>query len=165
MATVTIQGNEVHTAGQLPKVGAQAPDFNLVAVDMSEKKLSDFTGKKVILNIFPSIDTGVCAASVRKFNQKASEIKNTVILCISKDLPFAQQRFCGAEGLNNVITLSAFRSDFGQIYGAEFTDGGLKGLLSRSVVVLDEKGTVIYEQQVVEIKDEPDYEKALEAVK
>ncbi|MDR1762540.1 MAG: thiol peroxidase [Dysgonamonadaceae bacterium] len=164
MATIAFKGNEIHSVGALPKVGSQAPGFVLVAGDLSEKTLADFAGKKVVLNIFPSIDTGVCAASVRKFNQKASELKNAVVLCISNDLPFAQQRFCGAEGLTNVIPLSAFRSDFGKTYGVTLLDSPLKGLLSRSVLVLDEKGKVLYSQQVEETTTEPDYEKALKAL-
>jgi thiol peroxidase len=165
MATITLKGEETHTVGGLPKVGEQAPDILLVASDLSEKKLSDYRGKKVVLNIFPSIDTGVCATSVRKFNQEASELKNTVVLCISRDLPFAQNRFCAAEGLENVIPLSAFRSDFGNTYGLEFADGPLKGLLSRVVIVLDESGKVVYEQQVAEISQEPDYNQAISALK
>ncbi|MDR2123053.1 MAG: thiol peroxidase [Flavobacteriaceae bacterium] len=165
MATITIKGNKIHTVGELPKTGEPAPDFSLVASDLSEKKLSDYIGKRVVLNIFPSIDTGVCAMSVRKFNQEASELKNTVVLCISKDLPFAQSRFCAAEGLENVIPLSAFRSDFGNTYGLEFDDGPLKGLLSRVVIILDESGKIVYEQQVSETSEEPDYEKAVAVLK
>ncbi|WP_128330329.1 thiol peroxidase [Apibacter sp. HY039] len=165
MATVTIKGNEVHTIGNLPQIGQKAKEFTLTGADLSEKKLSDFTGKKVVLNIFPSVDTGTCAMSVRTFNKEASELNNTVVLCISKDLPFAQSRFCAAEGLNNVITLSAFRSDFGKDYELEFADGPLKGLLSRVVIILDEQGHVVYEEQVAETSNEPDYEKAISALK
>ncbi len=165
MATITIKGNEVHTTGNLPQTGEQAPEFSLVASDLSEKQLSDYKGKKVVLNIFPSIDTNTCAMSVRKFNQEASKLENTVVLCISRDLPFAQGRFCAAEGLENVITLSAFRSGFGKDYGLEFADGPLRGLLSRVVLVLNESGKVVYQQQVSETTEEPDYEKALSALK
>lgn len=161
MATVTLKGKEVHTSGNLPKTGTQIPDFVLVDSALTEKKLSDYKGKKIVLNIFPSVDTGVCAMSVREFNQKASTLANTVVLCISKDLPFAQSRFCAAEGLKNVVTLSAFSSPFGKDYGLEFSDGPLKGLLSRVVIVADEEGKVIYEEQVPEISQEPDYASAL----
>ena len=158
MATITLRGNEVHTLGNLPEVGNKAPDFILVDSDLSEKKLSDYKGKRVILNIFPSVDTDTCAMSVREFNEKVSEMNNTIVLCISKDLPFAQKRFCAAEGLDNVIPLSAFRSDFGKDYGLEFVDGPLKGLFSRSVIVLNESGEVIYDEQVTETTHEPNYE-------
>ncbi|MCT6868362.1 MAG: thiol peroxidase [Apibacter sp.] len=158
MATITLRGNEVHTLGNLPEVGNKAPDFILVDSDLSEKKLSDYKGKRVILNIFPSVDTDTCAMSVREFNEKVSEMNNTVVLCISKDLPFAQKRFCAAEGLDNVIPLSAFRSDFGKDYRLEFVDGPLKGLFSRSVIVLNESGEVIYDEQVTETTHEPNYE-------
>ncbi|WP_028295309.1 thiol peroxidase [Olivibacter sitiensis] len=165
MAKVTLKGNEISTIGDLPQVGTVAPDFILVAVDLSEKKLSDFAGKKIILNIFPSINTGVCAASVREFNKDAAALDNTAVLCISKDLPFAQAQFCGAEGIENVVMLSDFRSDFGKQYGVEFVDGPLKGLLSRSVVALDTNGKVLYAEQVPETTNEPNYEAALAAVK
>lgn len=165
MVTVTLKGNEVHTTGELPKIGELAPDFALVASDLSEKKLADYKGQRVVLNIFPSVDTGTCAMSVRVFNQKASDLKNTVVLCISKDLPFALSRFCAAEGLEKVVTLSAFRSDFGQTYGLEFLDGPLKGLLSRVVVIIDENGKIIYQEQVLEISKEPNYDAALTALK
>lgn len=158
MATITLRGNEVHTLGNLPEVGNKAPDFILVDSDLSEKKLSDYKGKRVILNIFPSVDTDTCAMSVREFNEKVSEMNNTIVLCISKDLPFAQKRFCAAEGLDNVIPLSAFRSDFGKDYRLEFVDGPLKGLFSRSVIVLNESGEVIYDEQVTETTHEPNYE-------
>lgn len=165
MAQVTLKGNAVSTSGDLPSTGSAAPDFKLVKTDLSEVSLSDFKGKKVVLNIFPSIDTGTCATSVREFNKKASELDNTVVLCISKDLPFAQARFCGAEGIDKVETLSAFRSDtFAKDYGIEMTDGPLKGLTARSVVVLDAEGKVTYTQLVSEIVDEPDYEGALKAL-
>ncbi|NMH28746.1 thiol peroxidase [Flavobacterium silvaticum] len=165
MATVTLGGNPVHTAGELPKKGEAAADFKLVKEDLSTVNLSDFKGKKVILNIFPSIDTATCATSVRKFNAQASGLDNTVVLCISRDLPFAQKRFCGAEGLDNVICLSDFRDGkFGKDYGLEFTDGKLEGLHSRAVITLDENGIVTYAEQVAEIADEPNYEAALAAL-
>lgn len=166
MATVTLKGNAINTSGDLPGVNEKAPDFSLVKNDLSPATLRDFKGKKVVLNIFPSVDTGTCAASVRKFNQEASNLENTVVLCISRDLPFAQARFCGAEGLDNVVALSDFRErNFGKNYGVEFVDGPLAGLLSRSVVVLDENGTVLHAQQVAETVDEPDYDTALKALK
>ena len=162
MATITFKGNPFHTIGELPKTGSQAPDFELVKTDLSRVSLADFKGSRLILNIFPSIDTPTCAASVRTFNQNASNLNNTKVLCISKDLPFAQARFCGAEGLENVLTLSDFeKGQFGKDYGVTLADSPLKGLHSRAVVVLDENGKVLYTQQVGEIADEPDYEKAL----
>ncbi|BFP43411.1 thiol peroxidase [Flavobacteriaceae bacterium GF1] len=165
MATVTLKGNEIHTMGNLPGNGSQAPDFTLVKNDLGTTTLSDYKGQKVVLNIFPSIDTGTCAQSVRQFNQEAAELVNTKILCISKDLPFAQARFCGAEGIEKVETLSDFRDgNFGKSYNVEFTDGPLQGLHSRAVVVLDENGTVTYSEQVPEIVDEPNYKAALEAL-
>jgi len=165
MAKITFKGGDVNTQGDLPKIGSQAPNFKLTAGDLSEKSLTDFKGKKVILNIFPSIDTGTCATSVRKFNEKASGLDNTVVLCISKDLPFAQGRFCAAEGLDNVITLSEYKdSNFSDAYQLKIVDGPLAGLLSRVVVVIDEDGKVVYTEQVSEIANEPDYEKALAAV-
>ena len=166
MASITFKGNKVQTQGNLPKVGSKAPAFSLAKADLSDSSLNDYSGKKVILNIFPSIDTGVCATSVRKFNAEASKLHNTVVLCISRDLPFASARFCGAEGLNNVITLSEFRNDsFSLAYGVRMTDGPLAGLMSRAVVVIDEKGDVIYTEQVPEIAQEPDYDKALASVR
>ena len=165
MANITLQGNEIHTSGNLPELGTVAPDFTLVAEDLSEKTLSDFAGKKVVLNIFPSIDTGVCAASARKFNEEASALDNTVVVNVSKDLPFALGRFCASEGLQNVMNLSDFRGNFGENYGLTIADSPLKGLLSRAVVVLDENGTVKYTEQVPEIAQEPNYAAALEAVK
>ncbi len=165
MAQVTLKGNPVNTIGELPAKGDSAANFKLVNTDLSEASLEDFKGKKVILNIFPSIDTGTCAMSVRSFNEKAANLENTVVLCISKDLPFAHKRFCGAEGIENVESLSAFRdSDFQKDYGVEMVDGGLKGLLARSVVVLDEEGKVVYTELVPEIVDEPDYDSALAAL-
>ena len=165
MANITLQGNEIHTLGNLPELGTLAQDFTLVAEDLSEKTLSDFAGKKVVLNIFPSIDTGVCAASARKFNEEASALDNTVVVNVSKDLPFALGRFCASEGLQNVMNLSDYRGNFGENYGLTIADSPLKGLLSRAVVVLDENGTVKYTEQVPEIAQEPNYAAALEAVK
>lgn len=165
MAKITLQGNPFNTLGDLPEKGTKAPDFALVKQDLSVAKLSDFKGQRVVLNIFPSLDTATCAASVRHFNAAASGLDNTVVLCISKDLPFAQARFCGAEGLDKVITLSDFRNgSFGKDYRLEIVDGPLAGLESRVVIVLDEDGKVIYTQQVSEIVDEPDYESALAAL-
>lgn len=165
MATVTLKGNAIKTSGELPKVGTKAPDFSLTANDLSTKKLSDFAGSKVVLNIFPSVDTGTCAQSVRQFNKEASEMKNTKVLCISHDLPFAHARFCGAEGLENVISLSDYKDgSFGKSYGLNFVSGPLETLHSRCVIVLDEKGTVLYTEQVPEIVDEPNYEAALKAL-
>ncbi|MDX2442938.1 MAG: thiol peroxidase [Bacteroidales bacterium] len=165
MAKITLKGNPVNTIGNLPEVGTMAPAFTLVKDDLSIKSLSDYKGQKVVLNIFPSLDTGTCAASVRRFNAEASTLENSVVLCISKDLPFAQARFCGAEGLEDVHNLSDFRNgQFGKDYGVEIIDGPLAGLESRAVVVIDQQGTVVYTQQVAEIIDEPDYEAALAAL-
>lgn len=162
MATVTLGGNAIHTSGELPKVGSKSPDFKLVKTDLGTASLADFAGSKLVLNIFPSVDTGTCAASVRAFNEKASKLDNTKVLCISRDLPFAQNRFCGAEGLENVINLSDFNlGSFGKDFGLEITDGPLAGLHSRVVIVLDENGTIKYTEQVAEIADEPNYESAL----
>ncbi len=158
MAITNFSGNPVQTNGELPIVGSKAPDFRLVKGDLSEVTLADFTGKKFILNIFPSIDTGVCAASVRNFNKIASE-KGIPVLCVSKDLPFAASRFCGAEGLNDVITASDFRyNNFATDYGVLMTDGPLQGLCARSVVVVDENGVVTYTELVPEITQEPKYD-------
>ena len=164
MAEITLKGNKINTSGMLPEVGSQAKDFQLVANDLSVKSLVDYKGKKVVLNIFPSLDTPTCAASVRRFNQEASKLENTVVLCVSKDLPFAQARFCGAEGLDQVHTLSDFRTDFGKDYGLDIVDGPLAGLESRAVILLDENGKVTYTQQVPEIVDEPDYEEVLKNI-
>lgn len=165
MATITFKGTEVHTTGSLPAVGSQAPDFKLTAGNLSDKSLTDYAGKRVILNIFPSIDTGTCAASVRAFNQKAAGLDNTVVLCISRDLPFAQGRFCAAEGISNVETLSEYKdSSFSDAYQLRVADGPLAGLLSRAVVVVDEQGKVAYTEQVAEIADEPNYGKAIAAL-
>ncbi len=164
MATITLKGNEISTAGTLPEVGHEAPLFTLTKTDLSAVSLSDYKGKKVILNIFPSLDTGICAASVRKFNQEASD-REVTVLCISKDLPFAHSRFCEAEGIENVINLSDFRNaDFATAYKTLITDGPLAGLHSRAVVVINEDGKVAYTEQVPEIVQEPDYEKALAAL-
>jgi thiol peroxidase len=162
MSTITLGGNPVHTSGELPKIGTQLADFKLVKNDLSIATLADFSGKRVILNIFPSIDTGTCATSVRKFNETAANLNNTVVLCISRDLPFAQKRFCGAEGIENVVNLSDFKDgSFGKTNGLEITDGVLAGLHSRAVIVIDEKGIVLHTEQVQEIADEPNYEAAL----
>lgn len=165
MATITLKGNTIHTIGGLPQVGSKAPDFKLTAGNLSQVSLADYKGSKLILNIFPSLDTGTCAASVRQFNKAAADLDNTKVLCISRDLPFAQGRFCGAEGLENVITLSDFATgQFGKDYNLEITDGPLAHLHSRVVIVLDENGVVKYNQQVPEIVDEPNYEEALKAI-
>lgn len=165
MATVTLKGNTLNTIGNLPQNQLKAENIELVKTDLSALNFTDYLGKKVVLNIFPSVDTGVCAQSVRTFNKDLSSLENTVVICISKDLPFAQNRFCAAEGLNNVIMASDFRSDFGEKYGVELTDGPLKGLLARAVVVLNEEGTIVYSELVPEITTEPNYEAALEATK
>ena len=162
MSTITLGGNPVHTSGELPKIGTQLADFKLVKNDLSIATLADFSGKRAVLNIFPSIDTGTCAASVRKFNETAANLNNTVVLCISRDLPFAQKRFCGAEGIENVVNLSDFQNgSFGKANGLEIIDGVLTGLHSRAVIVIDEKGTILHTEQVQEIADEPNYEAAL----
>lgn len=159
MSTTKFKGSEVHTNGNLPTVGSQAPQFTLVGSGLQEIQLSDYKGKRVLLNIFPSLDTATCATSVRKFNKWVSEKKNVVVICISKDLPFAQSRFCGAEGLENVITASDFRyNTFATDYGVLLADGPLKGLMARSVVALDENGKVLYTELVPEIADEPNYD-------
>lgn len=166
MAQITLKGNPINTVGNLPEVGTKAPDFSVTKTDLQETVLADFKGKNLILNIFPSLDTGTCAASVRQFNKEASDLENTTVLCVSKDLPFAHKRFCESEGIENVVNVSEFRdSGFSDNYQVKFADGPLKGLLSRSVVVIDAGGTVIYTQQVPEIVDEPDYKKALASLK
>ena len=165
MAAITLGGNPIKTNGELPKVGSKAPNFQLVKSDLSIATLADFAGSKLVLNIFPSVDTGTCATSVRTFNADASKLENTKILCISRDLPFAQNRFCGAEGLKNVINLSDFKTgSFGKDYGLEIVDGVFDGLHSRVVIVLDEKGVITYTEQVPEIDSEPNYESALAAL-
>lgn len=163
--TVICRGQESRTSGPMVKVGQQAPDFQATNAEMKDISLSSFKGKRVILNIFPSLDTPTCAMSVRQFNARASELENTVVLCLSMDLPFAQSRFCTIEGLNNVVPLSVFRSDdFVKEYGIQLADGPLKGLMARAVVVIDENGKVRYTQLVSEVSNEPDYEAALQAV-
>ncbi len=165
MAIVTLKGNKLNTIGTLPTIGNTAPSFSLVKNDLSTATLSDYKGKKVVLNIFPSVDTGTCAQSVRQFNKDASNLSNTVVLCISKDLPFAQARFCGAEGIENVEMLSDFKDgSFGESYEVTFTDGPLQNLLSRSIVVLDENGKILHTEQVSETVDEPNYKAALEVL-
>lgn len=165
MAEITLGGNPIHTLGELPAVGTKAPDFSLTANDLSVKRLTDFSGKKVILNIFPSLDTSTCATSVRTFNEKASSLNNTVVICVSRDLPFAQSRFCGAEGLKNVITLSDFANgSFGKDYALEIINGPMAYLHSRAIVVIDENGTISYTEQVGEIADEPNYEAAISSL-
>ena len=162
MAKVTLKGNPLNTAGDLPKVGSVAPAFTLVRTDLSEVTAKDLAGQRVVLNIFPSLDTPTCAASVRKFNARANEKPNTTILCVSADLPFAQKRFCGAEGLDNVVPASVFRTpDFGKAYGVTLVDGPMKGLLARAVVVVDGAGKVVHTELVPEIAQEPDYNAAL----
>lgn len=164
MATTAFQGDPVTTNGSLPETGSKAPAFELVGTDLSSVTSADVAGKRVVLNIFPSVDTGVCADSVRKFNELAGKLENTTVICASKDLPFALGRFCGAEGLDNVTSASAFRSSFGDDYGVRMTDGPLAGLLARSVVVLDENGVVLHSQLVPEIGQEPDYDAAVAAL-
>lgn len=162
MTKIALKGNEVNTSGSLPAVDSKAKDFNLIAADLSTKTLADFKGKKLVLNIFPSIDTGTCAMSVRNFNKEAANLSNTIVLCISRDLPFAQKRFCGAEGIENVVILSDFNTGaFGKDYGLEMIDGALKGLHSRCVIVVDENGMIKYTEQVEDIVNEPNYKKAL----
>ena len=161
MTTVTFSGNPVQLKGALPTVGAAAPAFTLTAADLADKTLADFAGKRKVLNIFPSIDTGVCQQSVRTFNQRAAALNNTVVLCISADLPFALSRFCGAEGIENVVTLSSFRSSFGADYGITLADTPLRGLTARAVVVLDENNKVLHAELVSEIGQEPNYDAAL----
>lgn len=165
MAEVAFKGSPVHTGGELPPAGSEAPEFTLVKNDLSDVSASQLRGQRVVLNIFPSIDTGVCAASVRAFNEKAAGLDNTTVLCVSVDLPFAQGRFCAAEGIENVVPASAFRSDFGSVYGVTIADGPLAGLLARAVVVIDETGKVLYTELVPEITQEPDYDAALAALK
>ena len=165
MAQITLKGNAVQTIGDLPENGLTVKDFALVNDKLEEKVLSDYDGKKKIFNIFPSIDTGICAASARKFNESAGDLENTVVINVSKDLPFALGRFCAAEGLDHVETLSDFRGSFGDDFGVTITDGPMEGLLSRAVIVTDENNHVIYSEQVSEITTEPDYDAALNAVK
>lgn len=165
MAKITLGGQATETLGQLPQVGSKAPNFNLTVSDLSTQKLADLSGQNIILNIFPSVDTGVCATSVRAFNREAAELDNTTVLCISKDLPFAQARFCGAEGLDNVVMLSDFKDgSFGKDYGLTISSGAFQGLHSRCVIVLGKQGQVKYTEQVSEIGEEPNYKVALEAL-
>ncbi|MBL0312021.1 MAG: thiol peroxidase [Holophagaceae bacterium] len=165
MAQITLQGTPVKTSGELPALGNQSPGFTLTKMDLSELSLPELKGKRIVLNIFPSLDTATCATSVRTFNQRANEVPNSAILCVSADLPFAQKRFCGAEGLEQVIPVSDFRNkQFGSDFGVSILDGALKGLLARAVVVLDENGKVVYTELVPEIAHEPDYSAALKAL-
>ncbi len=161
MAQITLKGNAINTNSELPSIGSIAPDFTSVKNDLSEVSLSELKGKRVILNIFPSVDTGTCATSVRAFNQKAASLENTSILCVSADLPFALGRFCGAEGIESVITSSSFRSDFAENYGVKIIDGPLKGVCARSIVVIDENGKVLYTELVPETVNEPNYDAAI----
>ncbi|MDR1808037.1 MAG: thiol peroxidase [Propionibacteriaceae bacterium] len=163
MATTDFQGTPVHTAGDLPTVGSALPPFSVTATDLAEVTSAALAGQKLVLNIFPSVDTGVCAMSVRRFNELAASLPNTKVVCVSKDLPFALGRFCGAEGIANVVTTSAFRSTFGEDYGVTMVDGPLKGLLARTVIVADETGHVTYVELVPTIGQEPDYAAAVAA--
>lgn len=165
MATVTLKGNSIHTNGVLPVVGSMAPDFTGVKNDLTELSLSELKGKNVVINIFPSLDTAVCAASVRRFNKEAASMPNTIVLALSKDLPFAQGRFCTTEGIDKVIPLSAFRcSCFEDKYGILMVDGPLKGLLARGVVVVNTEGKIVYEELVPEITIEPNYQAAIDSL-
>ena len=165
MAEITFRGNPIHTVGDLPAVGSPAPAFTLTGLDLSDVSVGDFAGKNLVLNIFPSIDTAVCASSVRTFNERAAALDDTAVLNVSADLPFAMGRFCGAEGIENVQSASVFRSDFGDTYGVKITEGPLAGLMSRAVVVVNGEGVVTYTEQVPEIGQEPDYDSALTALK
>ena len=166
MSQVTLKGSPVNTIGNLPEVGTKAPDFSLVGTTLSDVKNTDFQGKRLVLNIFPSLDTATCAASVRRFNLEAAKLTDTAVVCISKDLPFAHGRFCAAEGIENVVSASEFRGNaFAKAYGVMITDSPLQGLLARAVVVLDKDGTVLHTQLVPEITEEPDYQSALDALK
>lgn len=166
MKEIKLKGNPIHISGNLPANGSVAPDFVLTKTDMSDVSLKDFKGKRIVLNIFPSVDTPVCALSVKKFNEEAAKLQNTVVLCVSEDLPFAQARFCGAEGIKNVVPVSDLRKrNFGKTYGLDIVDGPIAGLLARCVIIVDESGKVKYTQLVPEIAQEPDYAAALEALK
>ena len=165
MANITLKGNAISTVGELPEVGSTIKGFELVNDKLEVKKLSDYDGKRKLINIFPSIDTGVCAAAARKFNEEAGNLSNTVVINVSKDLPFALGRFCAAEGLDHVETLSDFRGNFGEQYGVSIADGPMKGLLSRAVIVTDENNNVLYTEQVPEITQEPNYDEALAQLK
>lgn len=164
MAQVTLKGSPINTCGELPAKGTQAPDFTLVKTDLSELSLSELKGQRVVLNIFLSLDTPTCAQSVREFNDRASKLDNTVVVCVSQDLPFAQARFCGAEGLDQVVPASAFRSSFAEDYGVKMVDGPLHGLSARAVVILDGDGKVVYSQLADEVSEEPDYDAAMAAL-
>lgn len=164
MTTISLGTQSVNTNGVLPSIGSPAPDFSLVLSDLSEITTQDLAGKRVVLNVFPSIDTEICAMSTRFFNQAATDLANTVVLCVSKDLPFALARFCAAEGLDKVSVASAFRSSFAQDFGLEMVDGPLATLCSRAIIILDENANVVYTQQVPQIKQEPDYQQALAAL-
>jgi thioredoxin-dependent peroxiredoxin len=165
MASITLRGNPIHTSGELPQVGSKAPDFKLTGADLKDLSLADFRGKRKVLSISPSLDTGICAASARKFNESASKLPGTQVLVITSDLPFAAKRFCEAEGLKNVVTLSTMRSDFARDYGIQLADGPMAGLCGRAVLVLDESDKVVYQQLVPEIAQEPDYDSALRVLK
>jgi len=164
MSVITFTGAALSTTGELPAVGSPLPHFTLVGADLADVTPDDFAGRRIVLNIFPSLDTGVCALSVRRFNQMVAAWPNTVVVCVSKDLPFAMGRFCAAEGIDNVIPASAFRSSFGEDYGVTMADGPLRGLLARSVVVADEQGRIVYTRLSPEIAEEPDYDEAAKAV-
>lgn len=164
MAEITLGGNPVHTSGDLPAVGSAAPTFTLTGNDLSNVSAGDFEGKNLVLNIFPSVDTPTCATSVRTFNERAASLDNTAVLCVSADLPFAQSRFCGAEGIDNVATASSFRSSFGADFGVTLTDGALAGVLSRAVVVIGADGAVKHTELVGEIAQEPNYDAALSSI-
>jgi thiol peroxidase len=165
MATTALGGNPAHTVGELPAVGSPAPEFVLTDASLADVKSGDLRGTRLLVNIFPSVGTGVCASAMRRFNEIAAELDNTTVLCVSNDLPFALAGFCAAEGLENVQVASAFRSDFGTTYGMLLTDSKFEGLLARSIVVIDEEGTVTYTQLVPEIGQEPDYDEALAALR
>ncbi|SDB31059.1 thiol peroxidase (atypical 2-Cys peroxiredoxin) [Flavobacteriaceae bacterium MAR_2010_188] len=165
MANIILRGNKNHTSSDLPPVGKKASDFSLTASDLSTKTLKDFRGSRLILNVFPSIDTNTCAQSVRTFNEKATQLDNTKVLCISRDLPFAQNRFCANEGIENVVALSDYKTgDFGKTYGLNIVDGPFEALHSRCIIVIDENGTILHTEQVEVISDEPDYDKAISAL-
>ncbi|MDO5031759.1 thiol peroxidase [Corynebacterium sp.] len=165
MATTKFQGNHVETAGELPAVGSELPDFTLVGTDLEEVTKADFAGKRLVISLFPSVDTGVCAQQLRSFNEKAAGLENTVVLSVSRDLPFAQERFCAAEGIDNVVSASDFRTDFGEKLGLTLQGSPLKGLLARAVIVTDADHKVVYTELVPEVGTEPDYEAALAALK
>jgi thiol peroxidase len=164
MATTQLRGNPVHTVGELPEIGSRAPAYTLAGADLADLSSASYAGRRVVLNVFPSIDTGTCAASVRHFDALAAELDNTVVLCVSQDLPFAMRRFCGTEGIADVAVGSAFRSSFGTDYGVTITDGSMRGLFARSVVVVDTDGTVLHTELVPDIGTEPDYDAAVAAL-